>query len=219
MIAKEVITNDILPLRPTDNCAQAMTMMSIYHVSDLPVVDGNKLLGMVSEDDVTTTDPDNLLSEFQLNQSYAFVTLDEHIFEILGKLAEYKISVIPVINKEEEYAGLISQEAIIKYYANSFSFKEPGGIIVIKTSKSDYSLSEITRVIEMEGPTILASFISSVDDRSDLLLTLKLNRNEISKVLAALERYGYDIHATFSEDEYESDLRSRYDQLMSYLNV
>lgn len=219
MIAKEIVTNEILPLRPTDTCAQAMTMMSIYHVSNLPVVEGNKLLGMVSEDDVSSTDLDKAISTFHLNPSYIFVTLDEHIFEILGKLAENKVTVIPVLNKEEEYAGLISQEDLIKYYANTFSFKEPGSIIVIKVSKTEYSLSEVTRVIEMEGASVLASFLTSVPDSTFVLLTLKLNLQEISKPLAALERYEYDIHATFSEDEYESDLKSRYDLLMSYLNV
>lgn len=219
MIAQEIVTNEILPLRPEDTCAQAMTMMSIYHVSNLPVVSGNKLLGMVSEDEVSSTDLDKPISSFHLNPSYIFVTLDEHIFEILGKVAENKVTVIPVLNGEEEYAGLISQEDLIKYYANTFSFKEPGSIIVIKVSKSEYSLSEVTRVIEMEGASVLASFLTSLPDSPFVLLTLKLNLQEISKPLAALERYEYDIHATFSEDDYESDLKTRYDLLMSYLNV
>jgi len=219
VIAKEILSNDIMPLRVDDNCAQAMTMMSIYHVSDLPAVEDNMLLGLVSEDDVTTTNPDKLIGDFVLSQSYIYVSEDEHIFEILGKLAENKISVIPVLNKEEKYLGLITQEDLVKSYANSFSFKEPGSIIVIKIGKSEYSLSEVSRVIEMEGATVLASFISMLGETANILVTLKVNQLEISSILATLERYEYDIHATFSEDEYESDLKSRYDMLMTYLNV
>lgn len=219
MIAREIITNDILPLRPDDNCAQAMTMMSVYHVSNLPVVQDNKLLGIVSEDDVTTTDPNKLIKEFRLNHSFIFVTEDEHIFEIIGKIALNKISTMPVLDREENYLGLITQEQIISYYANTYGLSEPGSIIVIKTTKSDYSLSEITRVIEMEGAIVIASFVTSLSSTSSLLITLKISQLEISKVISALERYDYDIHATFSEDEYESDLKSRYDLLMTYLNV
>lgn len=219
MIAKEITTQDILPLRMDDNCAQAMTMMSVYHVSDLPVVDGDKLVGILSEDDVTTTDPAKKVSEFRMGQSFVFVTEDEHIFEILGKLAEHKISVMPVVDKEENYLGLITQEQLIKYYANTFSFKEPGTIIIVKIHKSEYSLSEVTRVIEMEGGLILASFITALPDTNNLLLTLKINQQDISKILQALDRYEYDIHATFMEDDYVSDLKSRYDLLMTYLNV
>jgi len=219
VIAQNILTNDILPLRTSDTGAQAMTMMSIYHVSDLPVVEEEKLLGMVSEDQVTTTDPDTEMGTFRLGQSYAFVYQDEHIFEILGKLAENRLTVIPVLNREEKYLGLITQESLLQFYANTYSFKEVGSIVVIKAQKSDYSLSEISRVIEMEGATILASFITSLPDSQGLLLTLKINQQEISKILAALERYDYDIHATFAEDEYTSDLKSRYDLLMTYLNV
>jgi len=219
LIAREIVTHDVDPLRPSDSCAQALTMMTVYHLSDMPVVDNNKLLGMVTEDEVTSTDLDVTMGEFRLAQSYFYVTEDEHIFEILGKFANHKTTVVPVLNKDEDYVGLITQEDIIRFYANTFSFKEPGSIIVINTSKSEYSLSELTRVIEMEGASILASFVTSLPDSSNILVTLKLNRQEISKPLAALERYDYDIHATFSEDDYESDLKNRYDLLMTYLNV
>jgi len=219
VIAAQIITKDILPLKKSDNCAQAMTMMSVYHVSDLPVVEGDKLLGLVSEDDVTTVDPNKEISEFRLSQNFIYVSEDEHIFEVLGQLAENKISVIPVLSKEEKYLGLITQEHLIKFYANTYSFKEPGSIIVIKVNKREYSLSELTRVIEMEGPSILASFITSLPDSTNLLVTIKINQQEISKVISALERYEYDIHAMFTENEYKSDLKSRYDLLMTYLNV
>lgn len=219
MLATKILTNDILPLRPDDNCAQAMTMMSVYRVGDLPVTQDGKLLGMVSEDQVSSVDPDNKIDDFRLSQSYVYVMEDEHIFEILGKLAQNKISVIPVLNSEEKYLGLITQESLLKYYANAYSFAESGSIIVIKVPKSDYSLSELTRVIEMEGAIILASFLTAMSDNNSLLVTLKINQMEMSKVLSALERYDYDIHATFMEDEYTSDLKNRYDLLMTYLNV
>jgi len=219
VIAKEITTTDVLPLRPDDNCAQAMTMMSIYRVSNLPVVEDNELLGMITEDQVSSTDLEKKINSFRLSQSYIYVTLEEHIFEILGKMAQNNLSVMPVLNKDNKYVGLITQEELIKFYASTFSFKEPGSIIVIKIGKSEYSLSEITRVLEMEGATVLASFITTLTDSPNLLITIKVNRQEISKLLAALERYDYRIHATFSEDEYESDLKSRYDLLMTYLNV
>ncbi len=219
MIAKNLTTEDILPLKMSDTCAQAMTMMSIYHVSDLPIVDGDKLLGLISEDEVTTSDPEKLISDMVLSPSFVYTSEDQHIFEVLGKLAQNKVSVMPVVDKDEKYTGVISQENLVKYYADTFSFKEPGSIIVIKIHKKDYSLSEVTRVIEMEGALVIASFITVLTDSAHLLLTLKINQLDVNTILQALERYEYDIHATFAEDEYVSDLKDRYDMLMTYLNV
>lgn len=194
-------------------------MMSVYRVSDMPVVQGTKLLGLVSEDSVSSHDLDKKIEEFRLSQSYIYVSEDEHIFEILGKLAENRISLIPVLDRDENYIGLITQESIVTYYANAYGFHEPGSIIVLKTTKADYSLSEVSRVIEQEGAAILASFVTQEEGTTNLLVTLKINQLEISQILSALDRYEYDVYATFAENKYEDDLKSRYDLLMTYLNV
>lgn len=219
MIAKEIVTTDILPLRPDDNCAQAMTMMSVYRVGDLPVVQGDELLGMISEEQAMSVDPDQKISDFSLTQNYVYVSENDHVFEILSKLAQCNLSVIPVLNEKEKYVGMITQEVLLKYYANTFSFTEPGSIIAIKINNREYSLSEMTRVIEMEGGVIMSSFITSLEGSDNILVTLKIKQQEMGQIMSALERYDYDIHATFSEDKYESDLKNRYDMLMTYLNV
>jgi len=71
----------------------------------------------------------------------------------------------------------------------------------------------------MEGGTIMSSFVTSLPSSDSLLVTLKINQQEMNQILQALERYDYDIHATFAEDEYHSDLKNRYDMLMTYLNI
>lgn len=219
MIAKELISNDILPLNQKDNCAQAMSMMSVYRIKDLPVVEGQELLGMVSEDTVSTIDPDTLISEVHLNKSYIYVEPSDHIFEVLSRLAQNNFTVVPVVDHEEKFMGIISQEDLIKYYANTFSFKEPGSIIVLETTKNDYSLSEVARVVEHENAVVISSFITNAEDSQSILLTIKVNQQEISNIISALERYDYKVSASFVEDEYSDDLKDRYDLLMSYLNV
>lgn len=219
MIAKELISNNIIPLIPEDNVTQALSMMSVYHVRHLPVVKDNILLGILSEDDATTVDPNTLVRDIKISTTYIYVTMADHLFEVLGRLAENNMTIVPVVDEEERFVGLITQEDIIKYFAGTFSFKDPGSIIVIETSKRGYILSEIARVIELENATVLSSFITSLPESEVTLLTLKINQQEISSVVSALERYDYKVKATFTEEEYDDDLRDRYDQLMNYLNV
>ena len=219
MIAKELISNEILPLQLKDNCAQAMTMMSIYRLKDLPVVENNLLLGMISEETVSTTDPETLIEATHISKSYVYVQETDHIFEVLNRLAQNNMTVVPVVDDDENFLGIISQEDLIKFYANTFSFKEPGSIIVIETTKRGYSLSEVARIIELEGATVISSFVTTADDSENILLTIKVNQQEISNIISALERYDYNVSATFVEDEYSDDLKDRYDMLMNYLNI
>jgi len=219
MIAKELISNDILPLIPSDNVAQALSMMSVYHVSHLPVVKDQILLGVLSENDATTIDPDTKVRDIKINSSYIYVEAEDHIFEVLSRLAENKLTIVPVVDKNNNFLGIVSQKDLINFFANTFSFKEPGSIIVIETNRKGYSISEVARVVELENASIIASFVTSLPESELTLLTLKINQQEISDVLSALERYDYKVKASFTEEEYNDDLKDRYDQLMSYLNV
>lgn len=219
MIAKEIVSNEILPLSLKDNCAQAMTMMSIYRIKDLPVVEDDKLIGMVSEETVSTTDPETLIEQTHISKSYVYVQEGDHVFEILNRLAQNNMTVVPVVDEDEAFIGIISQEDIIKYYARTYSFTEPGSIIVIETTKRGYSLSEISRIVELENGRIISSFITSSETSENVLLTIKINQQEVSNIISALERYDYKISATFVEDEYADDLKDRYDMLMNYLNI
>jgi len=219
MIAKELISNLILPLSPSDTLEEALTIMSIYHVKHLPIVENENLVGILSEDDATTNDPGTLVKDIPTSSAYSFVSKNDHVFEILGRLAQNKMTTVPVVDEDEKFVGIVTQEDLVKYYANSFSFKEPGSIVVIETSRREYSLSEVCRVIEYENASILSTFITAIENTEVLLLTIKINQQEISTIITALERYGHNIKASFTEDEFEDNLKDRYDQLMNYLNV
>lgn len=219
MIAKDLISNNIIPLIPEDSVAQALSMMSIYHLEHLPVVKDHILLGVLSEDAATTSHPDHKIRDIKIDSSYIYVDSEDHIFEILSKLAENKLTIMPVVDKNNNFLGIVSQKDLINFLSNTFSFKEPGSIIVIETTRKGYSMSEVARVIELENAAIIASFITSSIDSEETLLTIKINQMEISDVLAALERYDYKIRASYTEDAHIDDLRDNYDQLMHYLNV
>jgi len=114
---------------------------------------------------------------------------------------------------------LVTHQELLQFYGNSFSFKEPGSIIVLETTKRQYSLAEISSIIESEGAAILSSFLTSIDDSQNVMITLKVNNFEIQRLLSALERYDYTIKASYTEQEYFDTLKDRYDLLMTYLNV
>lgn len=193
--------------------------MNIYHVRHLPIVDDIALLGLISEEDILVQSEESQVEAYDLSTLRPSVRDTEHIFDIMRKMAEYKLTIIPVVDQEENYKGLITLEAILAYYAKSFSFNEPGSILVITTHRQNYSLSEICQIVEGENAAILSSFLSFIDDSHQVEITLKLNVQDPAKAQAALERYNYNIKGTFKEEVLVEQLQDRYDMFMSYLNV
>jgi CBS domain-containing protein len=219
MIANELISQTVSSLRTSDLGEEAITMMNIFHVKHLPIVNNEQLLGVISEEEVLRNDLDEPIGSYSLSMRKPYANAEDHVFEVMSVMAENNLTVIPIVNLDGDYVGLITQDDIIQYYAKSFSFTENGSIIVLKTSKRDYSLAEISRIIEMENATILSSFLTKNPNSEEILLTLKLNVQDLQRIIATLERYDYEIKATFAETEYIDSLKERYDSLMHFLNV
>lgn len=219
MIAKDLISHEHSPLQTSDTGEDAITMMSIFHVKHLPIVDDTMFLGLLSEEIILNHDMDDQIGKYSLGLARPFAFETDHIFEVMSKMATDRLTVIPIVDKSERYLGLITMEDLIQYYASSFSFSEPGSILVLSTTKPQYSLAEISRIVESENAAILSTFLTSADQSTEVQVTLKINKQDIGAIIASFQRFGYGITASFSDYEYIDDLKERYDSLMSYLNV
>jgi len=219
MTAEQLISDMIIPLRTSDTGDEALGMMNDFYVRHLPIVNEKQLLGLVSEDDILEHDAKEAVGSYRLSMVRPYVKSDDHIYEILRLIAEYHLTLIPVVDEEENYVGLITLEDILQYFARTASFSEAGSILVLEMNKRDYHLSEMARIVESEGAVILSSFVTSTVHSTRLDVTLKINQQNIQPIIATLDRFDYEVKATFSESEYLDALQDRYDGLMMYLNV
>ncbi len=219
MIASNLLSQNIVPLKTSDTGEEALSIMSDFYVKHMPIVNNKQLLGLISEDDILNHDIKEAVGSYQLSMSRPYVKEGDHIFEVMSIMSEYNLTVIPVIDVEDNYLGLICQDDLLRFFAGIGSFTEPGSIIVLEMSKRDYSLSQIARIVESENAAVLSSFITTNLDTMKIDVTLKINVQDVSAVLATFQRFNYTVKASFQESDYFDSLRDRYDSLMSFLNV
>jgi acetoin utilization protein AcuB len=197
----------------------ALDRMHDYNVRHLPIVNNTQLLGLLSEDDVLDHDGFEALGSYALSIIKPYAKENDHVFEVLHLLANYNLSLIPVIDNANDYLGCIAQEDLIHYFAKSFSFAEPGSILVLEMNERDYSLSEIARIFELENAKILSSFVTTDHEEHKIYITLKVNLQEVRGIISTLERYSYQVLAVYTAEDFQDTLKERYDAFMSYLNV
>ena len=219
MIASDLISTSVLPLKTSDTGKAALTVMGDFYVKHLPIVNNTQLLAVISEEDVINNPMNEPVGSYDLGNHRPYVSHREHFFDIMGTMAENDLTVIPVVDDDGNYMGMITQSDLLSFYAKSFSFTEPGGILVLEVRKRDYSLAEISRIVESENGAILSSFISNSPNTNIVFVTLKIAKVELQKIQATLERFDYTIKASFMETEYMDTLKDRYDLLMNYLDV
>lgn len=219
MIAANLLSQSIVPLKTSDTGQEALSIMSDFYVKHLPIVNNKQLLGLLSEDDILDHDIEEAVGSFRLSMQRPYVKGSDHIFEVIRTMSEFNLTVIPVVDQEDNFLGLISQDDLLKFFAGIGSFTEPGSIIVFEMSKQDYSLAEIARIVESENAAILSSFITTNLDSSKIDLTIKINRSDIQALVKTFERFEYQVKASFQEADYFETFKDRYQSLMTYLNI
>lgn len=220
MTARTLIAHDIPALSVEQTGREAFHMLNDYHVKHLPVVDGGKLIGLLSEEDVFNHKLASPLSEHDFSVLPLFQVLEnEHIFEVIKIMGDHRLTVIPVVDVEGHYLGLVQQNDVLRYFAHTAALNEHGAVLVLEMPRRDYSLSTIARIIEEEKVHILSAFVTSMPDPEQVELTLKLDRHDLSRAIASLERHEFQVKESFGETDRSELLRDRYDALMHYLNV
>ena len=219
MIAGNILSHDVVPLKTSDTGQEALNIMAEYYIQHLPIVNNEQLLGLVSETDILDHDVDEAVGSYQLSLRRPYVKISDQIYEVLRVFHEFKLTIVPVIDAEDNYEGMITQHDLLQFFVQTGSFTEPGSIVVLEMSKRDYTLAELARIVESEQANILSSYITSSMDTERIDVTLKINRQDISRILSSFERFEYQIKASFQEGDYFESLRDRYDSFLNYLNV
>lgn len=207
-------------LKPTDTVETALSLLIGNNLKQLPVLNEGNFIGLLCEEDLIGNQDNLSIQEIKLTTPSMNAREDDHIFDLMKKSAENEFRILPVFNENRKYLGFIQAREIFKDFIKNSPISEPGGILVIEMQKRDYYLSELARIIESENASVLGLFISSPSTDSEKIeITIKVNKQDLYFLKSTLERFGYDLKASFSDVRSSDVLKERYDSLMAYLNV
>ncbi|MEQ8574545.1 MAG: cbs domain containing protein, partial [Fulvivirga sp.] len=177
--------------------------------------------GILTEDMILeVNDVDKLVADFKLQNENCSVNKNTHFYDVLKVAAENKAKMVGVLDDELKYIGVISVQDTVTAFAQSAAVHMPGGILVLSMSQIDYSLAEISRLIEENNAKILSSSVKEDElDGSKLRVTLKINKLDLTAIIATLDRFGYKIIARFQETKIEEGQKDRLDLLLRYLDI
>jgi acetoin utilization protein AcuB len=216
VIAEDLINHMIPPLKAGDDAHKAIVWMEEFRCTHMPVIDNGKLLGFISEEIILESND----IDFDLVGSTCYVSLTSHFYDILKIAAENKLQLVAVLNEERIYIGVITVQDTLTSFAQTAAVQMPGGILVLSMNHNDYSLAEISRLIEENRARILSSIVKEDPlDPGKIRLTLKLNELDLSRIVATLERFGYRVIGRYQESKQLGSEKERIDMLLRYLDI
>ena len=221
MIAEELINQMIPPLKLYDTVDKALRWMDEFRVNELPVVSNRKYMGLATEQHlIELTDRSQALRDIELEHQDVHVMQRQHFYDVMEAAIKNKIQVVPVLDEEQEYMGIITINDTIAAFGQMSALQGQGSILVLSMPERDYSLSQISRLIEEENVKILSAYVSPDEmDPYKIKLTLKLNTTDPSRIISTLERFEYRITAHFNDGNDNDVGRDRLDMLLKYLDI
>lgn len=219
MQAHRLISSTIQSIHPDEDGNRALQLMGQYRVNHLAVVKNNFYLGVISDKEIMNwNSTEEYIEEHLPNLASPHVLHNQHLFDIIEVLEQNNLSVVPVLDGDQQYQGIITNRKLLYTIANSAAIQSVGGVIVLQMNNNDYSMTEIANIIESNDTKILSSYVISKKDSTKMELTIKLNKTDITAIIKDLERYEYSVKASYKEEDPNTDFLERYEQLMRFLN-
>jgi predicted transcriptional regulator len=220
MRAGQLISDEIPTLEGDDNILFAMQLLDEYKMKHLPVADGHKYLGLLSDSSVLeATDYEAPIRDNLSLLQNVYINHEQHVYDMVNLSAEFQLSAIPILGENHDYLGVVSIYCLVRELSKIAAMKESGGIVVLEINQKDYSLAEISQIVESNDARVLSANITSQPGSAQMEVTLKINRSNMDAILQTFGRYDYVVSASFHESSYDDMLDNRYSELMRYLKI
>ena len=219
MLAAQLINTSFPTVHLLDKASFALQLMDDYDVQHLCVVTDEKFVGIVDKNTLLDIDASAVIATLQNEFITASVHADEHFLAGAKLLSLHELSVLPVVSTAADLLGVITGKQMLAALTSHVGADTRGGIIVLEMEQRQYSFGEIVRLVETND-----AYVTQLNTATDLqtgmlLVTIQINRIEVSTIVATFQRYDYSVKNYFGEENYQNELKENYNHLLSYLNM
>lgn len=214
----EYINNDFKPIESSENIANVQDFFAEINFSHFPIFEDSVYIGSIAADDVENFDSDKKVLNYRYALEGFFARTNMIWIDVMEIFSRNHTNIMPVLDENNAYAGYYEINDVIKFFTETPFLKELGNVIIIEKPAADYSMAQITQIIESNNGKLLGAFISnSTIDK--IQITVKISLGTINEILQTFRRYDYEILSNHQEDNYLANLKERSDYLDKYLNI
>lgn len=220
MTAEQLINYMIPPLKIEDDVARAKQWMDEFRLNELPVVEDGKFLGFISEDLIYDMNLNHgEVGAYPLKGQNCIASPWNHYFDVLKVIKNHEMGMVSVIDNGV-FEGVVVLDDILNEFAQTAIVNTEGAILKVQCSLSHYSLSEISRIVEMNGSTIMGTNIRPNSDTPSLIdIAIRINHFDINQIISGLSEAGYTVIDSFNTQDESYDEEQRFGLLMKYIET
>ncbi|WP_447640500.1 MULTISPECIES: CBS domain-containing protein [Chitinophagaceae] len=219
MLCKQIAKTDYPTVSTKESREAVEDVLRENEIKAIPVLSDKQFKGIATQDLLHNYKENNLEDIFS-GFVPECVGEDDHAFRALRLMKSQRLPIVAVLSNNKEYEGVITAADLLPVIATLLGMDDaPGGSITIEMDRNDYSFGELARLVETNDADIVQLNTYTEAGTGLFIVTLKVSREDISDIVATLQRYDYTIRYYFGQESYENELKANYDALINYLNI
>lgn len=219
MLCSQILENNYPSVSLTDTASFVLQLMDEYDVQHMCVVAEDRCLGIIAKADLLDADEIQTIQSLQAAILPFFAKTEEHFLTALKLISEHQLSLLPVTDTQQTLAGIVTATSLMNQLSVFLGVEEQGAIIVLEMDKRHFSFGEISRLVETNDGYITQMNTTVSKETGMVMVTIKINKPEVSDIVATFQRYEYTVLYYFGEEQYANELQENYRHLVNYLNM
>src|SRR5688572_12131460 len=207
MLVRNKMTSNVITASPETTLADALKLTRGNRIRHLPVVENNKLVGIVTDRDlrlamppIWASDTDHaLLRDALVTKQVEEVMVTEIITtspttpieDAARKLYEHRIGCLPVM-EGEELVGIITETDLLRAFVELFGPDETGSRLEIMMEDKPGELSRVVRAIGVDHKLNITGIVMPRID-AGYTVVVHLATSEPEEIIEHLRRLGYRV--------------------------
>lgn len=208
MFIKDRMTKDPYTIQVNASISALMALMREKNLKKVPVLDGDKLVGIVTDRDVERVSPSKAttLSVFEINYLLSKSTVkdamtknvftakpEDHIEDAAALMRDQRVSALLVVDENKKLVGIVTESDLFDALIDMLGARFKGTRIIIKLPNKPGMLSKLTGVIAETGTNISHLAMVVAEDDSDAEMLLRTDNEEPTALKEAITKAGFNI--------------------------
>ena len=207
MLVRKKMKKDLVTVTKDERMTTAKKLLQEKNIRHLPVVDGKKLIGLVTNMDIRKAEAspatsleirelhyllDKLTVGEIMTRNVITISPDISVEEATTLIHDNKIGCLPVV-EDGNLVGIITENDVMEMLIDVMGMKEKGSRMEVLADDKPGALADVTRIIKEHNVNITSVVTDAADEPGKRVVVFKLKTFYFEPIKKALEAAGYPV--------------------------
>lgn len=205
LLVRDSMTREVVTVGPETMAAEALALCRENRIRHLPVLEGGRLVGIISDRDLRSATPvlgdparvealGRIRVAEEMARDVTTVYPEDPIEDAALAMYERKIGCLPVVDGDD-LAGILTSSDVLRAFVRLVGAHEPGSRLEVSLPNRSGSLAEVVGLVRDEGVNLVSVLASSEpeDEDGERVAVLRLATINPRGVVEDLKAAGYPV--------------------------